>query len=178
MPDRLRLGTLFIPGVVVGLVAVASILSSCGGRSNSEPLTPTDYVRKVNTICAAAIGRSEEVIENAFIDLYGGAPPANATPKDLQALYAAILPATNESAHILRRMLEDLRAILAPDRLTNETSELWDAFEERPGTNIRRIGAAAADPSKAVQLDLDDAFPFDPENERAARLGFAACNLT
>jgi hypothetical protein len=44
--------------------------------------------------------------------------------------------------------------------------------------SIRRIEAAASNPAKAIELDVDDTFPFDPENERAARLGLTACSVT
>jgi hypothetical protein len=164
--------------VLVACLA-ACALPICGcGKAETESGSARDYRQRVNAICATAANRSDAVIEHAFADLYGNDLPANPTAEELQAFYAAILPAADESAVIIRGMLDDVRAVPAPEELSDDAGTLWDAFEKRLRMSIRRIEAAASNPAKAIELDVDDTFPFDPENERAARLGLTACSVT
>jgi hypothetical protein len=156
-------------GAIVLAVAVA------GCAETADPLSREDYVREVDRLCAAGVERNDRLIEDAFAELYGGGPPANPSAANLQELYSRILPAARRAAEAFEEMLDDLRALDAPAALAAEADDLWAAYDERLDGSVRRIEEAAADPAKAVELDLDDAFPFDPENERAAALGFTAC---
>ncbi len=150
-------------------------LSGCS--TDVEPLARDDYTREVNMLCSTAANRSTDLIQDAFAELFGDDPPASPSPKELQALYAGILPAANESADVIKTMLDDVRALAAPDEIAQDTSDLWQAFEERLDMGLRRIQDAVADPSRAIELEADDTFPFDPENARAASLGLTACNF-
>jgi hypothetical protein len=164
-----RVGALF--GSALGL---ALATTGCGSESLSRP----EYTREVNRICTPAIAQSNELIHSAFSELYGNDLPTDPSPGDLVALYRGILPAARESRDVIEQMLDDLRALPAPAELAGAANDLWEAMEGRLGTSIERIENATHDPRAAVELDVDDTFPFDPENARAAELGFTACTLT
>ncbi len=156
-------------------MGIALVLSGCS--TDVEPLARGEYTREVNALCATAASRMADLIQDAFTELYGDDPPANPSPKELQALYAGILPAANTSADVIKAMLNDVRALAAPTEIARDVEDLWQAFEKRLDIGLRRIHEAVADPSKAIELEADDTVPFDPENARAASLGLTACNF-
>ena len=158
-----------------GVIAMALALAGCA--TDATPLARDDYTRKANALCTPAISRSDDLIAHAFTKLYGDEPPSNPSAKELQALYAGILPAANESADVIKAMLHDARPLAAPEQIAQEASDLWQAIEERLDKSLRRIEEAAVQPSKAIELDADDTLPFSPENARAASLGLTACKF-
>jgi hypothetical protein len=159
----------------ISAIGLAFALSGCS--TDVEPLARDDYAREVNALCATAISRSDGLIADAFSELYGDNPPSAPSATELQALYAGILPAANDSRDVTRTMLDEVRALAAPDEIAQDATDLWQAVEKRLDLSLGRIEEAASDPAKAIELDADDKFPFAPENARAAILGFRECQF-
>ena len=84
----------------IGGIGIALALSGCS--TDVEPLARDDYTREVNALCTTAASRSADLIQDAFTGLFGDDPPASPSPQELQALYAGILPAANESAGVIK----------------------------------------------------------------------------
>ncbi len=158
-------------------IASFVLIAAAGCRSGSEALQRGEYVQRVNLLCADTVATTDRLIAEAFAGLTASGLPDDPTPAELQALYSAILPAARESERVIRGMLTELRALAAPTELGTDAAALWDAYEARLETSLRRIEEATTDGTAAVELDADDTVPFTPENERASALGFTACSL-
>lgn len=162
--------------LLIVLGSALAALPGCGG--DVDALTRDEYVRQVNGLCAEAVSTTEGLIAGVFEELSeSGRLPEKPTPAESQAVYTAVLPAARESERVIRKMLEELRALAAPTELADEAEELWNAYEDRVEVGLRRIEEATVDVDAAIALEADDSIPFTPENTRAAELGFTACRF-
>lgn len=164
-------------GALQRLIACVVLVVAAGCGSGGEALPHGEYVERVNLLCADTVATADRLIAEAFAELTASGLPGDPTPAELQVFYSAILPAARESERVIRSMLSEVRALAAPPELGKDAAALWDAYESRLDTSLRRIEEATADGTAAVELDADDTVPFTPENERASALGFTACSL-
>jgi hypothetical protein len=154
-----RLGTLAVPLLVSGLIAVG-----CGGGGGEDndtsaaststgPLSKADYIAKGDQICA----QGTLVIGQAGREQFGSSQPSR--DQAIQFGQETVVPSLEDT-------LTKLRALEAPPGDQAKTAAVYDALEQ--GLNKLK-----EDPSLFVESGAGGA--FDRANQLAQAYGFKQC---
>ncbi len=143
------------------LLALAVPLSSCGGGSGasataSEPLTKSEFVKRMSQICESEENRKARKLEAASKlgkNFLGG------SPKELTELV------TEEILPLYGEMIEEMAALNPPAGEKAEVKRLIGKYE-------KTLEKAEANPKREVFKDS-----FFPVNREAEKLGIKNCTL-
>jgi len=140
-------------GVVVGLVLVAG----CGG-DGEQTVSKEEYLKRASTICKEGNQELAAESKKAFRDVKAGEKP---TAEQLER-YArdVVVP-------MVRRQVEELRALPDPEGAADQVDEIYDAFEEA----LDRV-----DEKPSLLTDNPNVFDvFKEADELSEKYGFPVC---
>lgn len=153
----------------VALVALAG----CGGddEKTTKSSSKADYIAKADAVCKKTNGKIQALNARAAKELAG----ADASVKPEDAL-ARLAPVLEEGLEIQRTSAAELKAIEAPDELSERVEKLTAAYDGQIAL-VEKVGKAAKDRDvEAFQkLIAEQTQRRAQTREQALAIGFKEC---
>lgn len=141
----------------VGLVVGLALVAGCGG-DGEKALSKDEYLKRASTICREGNQELAEASQEAFKDVKAGEKP---TAEQLER-YArdVVVP-------MVRKQVEELRALPEPEGAADQVDEIYDAFEQA----LDRV-----DDKPSLLTDNPNVFDvFKKADQLSKKYGFPVC---
>jgi hypothetical protein len=137
--------------------AILSLLGSCGGGEDEQPLTKDQFIEQGNAICQRGLREKDEVVSEGLKNLSdeNSGPPSR---QDLERLVDATLP-------VFEDMTEQLAELSGPPKDQAITNRMVEQFEAG-------LQVLEEDPQAVI-----DSNPFEEAGATARSYGLTACTF-